>query len=57
MRTSEIAKRPVVTHAGDDVGQVKDVIYAAGGGEVGGFTLAGRGLCRGRRWAPWATTR
>lgn len=57
MRTSEIAKRPVVTHAGDDVGQVKDVIYAAGGGEVGGFTLAGRGLFAGpsKQALPWSS--
>ena len=47
MRTSEIAKRPVVTFAGDDVAQIKDIVYAAGGGEVGGFTLAGRGLFAG----------
>jgi uncharacterized protein YrrD len=44
MRASEIAKRPVVTMAGEDVAQIKDVVYAAGGGTVGGFTLNGRGL-------------
>ncbi len=47
MRTSEITKRPVVTMAGEDVAQIKDIIYAAGGGTVGGFTLAGRGLFAG----------
>lgn len=47
MRTSEIAKLPVVTHSGEDVAQVKDVIYSADGGAVGGFTLAGRGLLAG----------
>ena len=47
MRTSEITKRPVVTMAGDDVAQIKDVVYAAGGGRIGGFTLAGRGLFSG----------
>lgn len=47
MRTSEITKRPVVTLAGEDIAQIKDVIYAAGGGTVGGFTLAGRGLFAG----------
>ncbi|MEP7088545.1 MAG: PRC-barrel domain-containing protein [Nocardioidaceae bacterium] len=47
MRTSEIAKRPVVTYAGEDVAQIKDIVYAAGGGTVGGFTLAGRGLFSG----------
>jgi uncharacterized protein YrrD len=47
MRTSEITKRPVVTMAGEDVAQIKDVIYSAGGGSVDGFTLAGRGLFAG----------
>ncbi|WP_375501820.1 PRC-barrel domain-containing protein [uncultured Jatrophihabitans sp.] len=47
MRTSEITKRPVVTFAGDDVAQIKDIVYSAGGGAVGGFTLAGRGLFAG----------
>jgi uncharacterized protein YrrD len=47
MRTSEIAKRPVVTMAGEDVAQIKDVVYSAGGGAVGGFTLNGRGLLAG----------
>jgi uncharacterized protein YrrD len=47
MRTSEITKRPVVTMAGEDVAQVKDIVYAAGGGRIGGFTLAGRGLFSG----------
>jgi uncharacterized protein YrrD len=47
MRTSEIEKRPVVTMAGEDVAQIKDVVYSSGGGAVGGFTLAGRGLFAG----------
>ena len=47
MRTSEVTKRPVVTLAGEDVAQIKDVVYSAGGGAVGGFTLAGRGLFAG----------
>ncbi len=47
MRTSELMKRPVVTMGGEDVAQVKDVVYSAGGGAVGGFTLAGRGLLSG----------
>lgn len=56
MRTSEIAKRPVVTLAGDDIAQIRDVVFAAGGGAVGGFTLAGRGLFSGRmaEALPWA---
>ena len=47
MRTSEVTKRPVVTLAGEDIAQVKDVVYSAAGGAVGGFTLAGRGLFAG----------
>lgn len=47
MRASETSGRPVVTLHGDDVAQVKDVVFWAEGGEVGGFTLAGRGLFAG----------
>jgi len=47
MRASEIIKRPIVTMRGDDIAQVKDIVYAAHGGEVGGFTLAGRGMFAG----------
>ncbi|MEO9324098.1 PRC-barrel domain-containing protein [Nocardioides sp. C4-1] len=47
MRTSEISGLPVVTLAGDDVAQVKDVVFAGDGGAVVGFTLAGRGLLAG----------
>jgi uncharacterized protein YrrD len=47
MRASEIIKRPVVTMRGDDIAQVKDIVYAAQGGAVGGFTLAGRGIFAG----------
>lgn len=56
MRTSEVARRPVVTSAGEDVAQVRDVIYGAGGGAVVGFSLAGRGLFAGPmdRALPWS---
>lgn len=47
MRTSDIAHRPVVTLDGEDVAQIKDVVYDAGGGSVSGFTLSGRGLFAG----------
>ncbi|MDN5762407.1 MAG: PRC-barrel domain-containing protein [Microlunatus sp.] len=47
LRTSEITGRPVVTLAGEDVAQIKDVVYAPGRGRVGAFTLAGRGLFAG----------
>lgn len=55
MRASEITKRPVVTFAGEDVAQIKDILYAANGGEVGGFTLSGRGLLAGplKTSLPW----
>lgn len=57
MRTSEITKRPVITLDGEDVGQVKDIVYSAGGGAVGGFTLAGRGLFAGPldKALPWSS--
>ncbi len=57
MRTSEITRRPVVTLGGEDVAQIKDVVYSAGGGAVDGFTLAGRGLFSGplKRALPWAS--
>ncbi|HZM65875.1 MAG TPA: PRC-barrel domain-containing protein [Nakamurella sp.] len=47
LRSSEINKLPVVTFAGEDIAQIKDVMYAAHGGRVGGFTLNGRGLFAG----------
>ncbi len=56
MRASEIAQRPVVTMAGEDVAQIKDLVYSAGGGEVVGFTLAGRGMFAGplHEALPWS---
>lgn len=55
MRCSEIIARPVVTMAGEAVAQIKDIVYAPTGGQVAGFTLAGRGpfsgpLDRGLVW-------
>ena len=47
LRTSEITKLPVVTFAGEDIAQIKDVVYAADGGRVDGFTLNGRGMFAG----------
>lgn len=56
LRSSEIIKLPVVTFAGEDIAQVKDVVYAANGGQVGGFTMNGRGLFAGplNRALPWS---
>ena len=47
LRASDLAQRVVVTFAGEDVAQIKDIVYAANGGEIGAFTLAGRGLFAG----------
>jgi sporulation protein YlmC with PRC-barrel domain len=51
-----LAQRVVVTFAGEDVAQIKDIVYAANGGEIGSFTLAGRGLFSGplKVALPWA---
>ncbi len=43
MRAREIVGRPVVTLAGEDIAQVKDVVYHGASGNIGGFTLNGRG--------------
>ena len=57
LRASELAQRVVVTFAGEDVAQIKDIVYAANGGEIGAFTLAGRGLFAGplKVALPWAS--
>lgn len=47
MRATELAQRVVVTLAGEDVAQIKDVVFDASGGAVQGFTLNGRGLFAG----------
>ncbi|SDO63261.1 Uncharacterized protein YrrD, contains PRC-barrel domain [Nakamurella panacisegetis] len=55
IRASEIIQKAVVTFAGEDVAQVKDIVYAANGGQIGAFTLAGRGMFAGplRVALPW----
>ncbi|MEU8844814.1 PRC-barrel domain-containing protein [Streptomyces sp. NPDC048564] len=47
IRASEITRKPVVTLAGEDVGQIKDVVFDASTGGIRCFTLAGRGLLSG----------
>lgn len=47
MRATEIVGRPVVTLTGRDVAQVKDIVYDAASGNLGGFTLNGRGMFAG----------
>jgi uncharacterized protein YrrD len=56
LRAAELVKRPVVTLAGEDVAQIKDVVYASATGELAGFTLNGRGIFAGpmRKTLPWA---
>ncbi len=55
VRASELVKLPVVTFAGEDVAQIKDIVYAAHGGQIEAFTLAGRGLFGGplKTALPW----
>lgn len=47
VRATELAKRPVVTLTGEDVAQIKDVVYDPLRGAVTGFTLSGRGIFAG----------
>jgi uncharacterized protein YrrD len=47
VRARELVKRPVVTLTGEDVAEIKDVVYDASTGTVNGFTLNGRGLFAG----------
>ncbi|MFF7969360.1 PRC-barrel domain-containing protein [Streptomyces sp. NPDC007903] len=56
MRASEIAKLPVVTLGGEDVAQIKDIVFDAARGSVQCFTLSGRGLLSGplKRDLPWS---
>ena len=56
MRGTEVIKRPVVTLAGEDVAEIKDIVYAGGAGRVAGFTLNGRGMFSGpaKQALPWA---
>lgn len=48
MRTSDIAHRPVVTLDGEDVAQIKDIVYAAGGGSSAVSPCPGGGCSLGR---------
>lgn len=49
LRATEIMGMPVVTLGGDDVAEIRDVVYDAGSGALEGFTLNKRGLLAGRR--------
>jgi uncharacterized protein YrrD len=48
MRATELQGHPVVTVSGDDVAEVRDVVYDAGTGSIVGFTLNKRGRFAGR---------
>jgi sporulation protein YlmC with PRC-barrel domain len=56
MRASTLVKRPVVTLDGEDIAQVRDVLYEGSGGAVVGFTLSGRGIWAGPKDValPWS---
>lgn len=56
VRATDLTKRLVVTLEGEDVAQIKDIIYDGGGGGVSGFTLNGRGLLAGPLKTALATT-
>ncbi|WP_353649742.1 PRC-barrel domain-containing protein [Nakamurella sp. A5-74] len=47
LRARDLAKLPVVTYGGEDVAQLKDIVYAGNGGQITAFTLAGRSLFSG----------
>jgi sporulation protein YlmC with PRC-barrel domain len=55
VRARDLIGRPVVTLDGDDIAQIKDIVYAESTGAVVGFTLAGRTLLSGpmRETLPW----
>lgn len=55
MRARELIGRPVVTLAGKDIAQVKDLVYDRATGDIEGFTLNGRGLFAGplHEALPW----
>lgn len=56
VRASDLVGRPVVTLGGEDIAQIKDVVFAAPGGRILGFTLAGRGAFSGPlgQALPWS---
>jgi sporulation protein YlmC with PRC-barrel domain len=47
LRASEVVKKPVVTLAGEDLAQVKDIVFEPARGGIRCFTLSGRGLLAG----------
>jgi len=47
LRAGEIAGKPVVTLGGDDVAQIKDIVFDSDSGTIRCFTLSGRGMLAG----------
>jgi sporulation protein YlmC with PRC-barrel domain len=56
LRVSEVVGRPVVTMGGEDIAQVRDVVFVDVDGVVAGFTLAKRSRFGGRlkEVLPWS---
>jgi uncharacterized protein YrrD len=49
LKTSEVIRLPVVSvSSGEDVAEIRDVVYSSEAGALLGFTLNKRGLLRGR---------
>lgn len=55
LKAADLVKRPVVTLAGEQIAQIKDVLYSSQTGELAGFTLNGLGLFSSplRKTLPW----
>lgn len=49
VRAGDLVGRPVVTLGGDDVAEVREVVFDQQAARVVGFTLRGRGFLGGRR--------
>ncbi len=48
LRGTDLVGLPVVTLGGEDIGEVRDVLFEGGAGQLVGFTLNKRGLLKGR---------
>lgn len=55
LRAGELPGRVIVSVPGEDIAQVRDVVYDTGSGDVIGFTLAKRGMFGGKmkQVLPW----
>lgn len=48
LRGTDLVGLPIVTLGGEDIGEVRDVLFEGGAGQLVGFTLNKRGLLKGR---------